>query len=53
MKYTIAKVTDIDKILEISSAPGYSKHHTGKAVDLSCGDYYGLTQSFSKTSCYY
>ena len=44
--------TDILKILEVSSAPGYSKHHTGKALDFSCGNYYHLDNSFKNTNCF-
>ena len=43
---------DILKILEVSSAPGYSKHHTGKALDFSCGNYYHLNNSFKNTNCF-
>jgi len=26
---------DIDRILQVSAAPGYSEHHTGRALDLT------------------
>jgi D-alanyl-D-alanine carboxypeptidase len=40
------------KILRVSSPPGYSKHHTGMAVDFSCGNSFALTQAFSQSICY-
>lgn len=39
----------IDKTLEITAVPGYSRHHTGYTVDLWCED--GST-AFLLSSCY-
>ena len=39
----------IDKTLEITAVPGYSRHHTGYTVDLWCED--GST-AFLTSSCY-
>lgn len=41
----------IDEILIVSSIPGYSKHHSGYAVDFGCGNDY-LVYSFNETECY-
>jgi LAS superfamily LD-carboxypeptidase LdcB len=41
----------IDKTLEISSIPAYSKHHSGYAVDFGCGNDY-LVYTFNETECY-
>ncbi len=43
-----AKINDI---LEVSSIPGYSKHHTGYTVDLACNSY-DLSNAFMNTPCY-
>ncbi len=39
-------------VLKTRSIPGYSKHHTGYAVDLSCGDDAKLSHSFRESACY-
>jgi len=41
----------IDLILSQSSIPGYSKHHSGRAIDFGC-DNYVLENSFVNTKCY-
>lgn len=41
----------LDSILEASSVPGYSKHHTGYTVDIACNSY-ELTNAFMNTTCY-
>lgn len=41
----------INSILEVSSIPGYSRHHSGYTVDFGCGNDY-LVYSFATTSCY-
>lgn len=41
----------IDTTLKVSALPGYSKHHTGYAVDFGCGDDY-LVYTFASTNCY-
>ncbi len=41
----------IDTVLKVSSIPGYSKHHSGYAVDFGCGNDY-LVYSFNTTNCY-
>ncbi len=41
----------IDSILMVSSAPGYSKHHSGYTFDIGCNNY-ELTNAFMQTSCY-
>lgn len=41
----------LDTVLEVSSIPGYSKHHSGYAVDFACGNDY-LVYEFSETECY-
>lgn len=41
----------IKKVLTRSAIPGYSKHHSGYAVDFGCSNDY-LVYSFSETECY-
>jgi len=41
----------IDEVLAISAIPGYSKHHSGYAVDFGCGNEY-LVYTFEQTNCY-
>ncbi|MAQ77295.1 hypothetical protein CL684_02105 [Candidatus Campbellbacteria bacterium] len=41
----------LDSVLAVSSIPGYSKHHSGYAVDFGCGNDY-LVYSFAETECY-
>lgn len=43
--------TNLDAIFAVSALPGYSKHHTGYAVDFGCGNDY-LVYSFADTNCY-
>jgi hypothetical protein len=40
----------LNQVLTTRSIPGYSKHHTGYTMDLSCGNT-GLTR-FGSTECY-
>lgn len=41
----------LDTVLNVSAIPGYSKHHSGYAVDFACGNDY-LVYEFSETPCY-
>ncbi len=41
----------INEVLNRSALPGYSKHHSGYAVDFGCGVDY-LVYDFATTSCY-
>lgn len=40
----------VDKVLQTYAPPGYSRHHTGYTIDLTCGTN-GLT-NFATTVCY-
>jgi len=40
----------IDDVLQTTSIPGYSRHHTGYAVDFKCGD--EDFNFFANTSCF-
>ena len=39
----------IDEILKISAAPGYSEHHSGRAIDLTAPGYAALEEEFEKS----
>jgi D-alanyl-D-alanine carboxypeptidase len=40
------------EILNVSAAPGFSEHHTGHAIDISCPDSPPLEQSFENTQAF-
>ena len=42
----------IDRILTSSTAPGYSEHHTGDAIDLSTPDSRSLSPEFAETDAF-
>lgn len=42
---------ELDMVFTKTAPPGYSKHHTGYAVDFGCGDSYNVFE-FLETECY-
>ncbi len=42
----------IDDILRVNAAPGYSEHHTGRAVDLGVAGEKPLTEDFEDTAAF-
>ena len=42
----------IDRILTVSAAPGFSQHHSGRALDLKAPDSGVLEQDFAETHAY-
>lgn len=42
----------LDDILQVSAAPGFSEHHTGRAIDITTPSATPLEQSFAQTSAY-
>jgi len=42
----------IDEILKVSAAPGYSEHHTGRALDITDGASKPLETEFAQTKAY-
>ena len=42
----------IDEICRVSACPGYSEHHTGRAVDIDTPDNPGLGESFERTTAF-
>jgi zinc D-Ala-D-Ala carboxypeptidase len=43
---------DLDKILSVCAPPGYSEHHTGRALDLSTDGVENLTEEFENTTAF-
>jgi len=39
----------IEQILTVNAAPGYSEHHSGRAIDLGTDDCLALTEDFEET----
>jgi D-alanyl-D-alanine carboxypeptidase len=43
---------EIGNILQVSAAPGYSEHHTGRALDLTTPGYPVLEEEFEKSDAF-
>lgn len=43
---------EIKEILNVSAAPGYSEHHTGRAIDISCPTSPPLEECFENTEAF-
>ena len=43
---------DIETILKVNAAPGYSEHHTGQAVDIATPGSRPLTEEFETTAAF-
>jgi D-alanyl-D-alanine carboxypeptidase len=48
----LAAGLSLDEILAVSAPPGYSEHHTGRAVDLSTPGCRSLTAEFEQTPAF-
>ena len=42
----------IDQILRVSTLPGFSEHHTGRAIDINTPGCLPLTETFEPTAAY-
>lgn len=42
----------IEQILRVSALPGFSEHHTGRAVDIGTSETPPLTEAFEQTSAF-
>ena len=42
----------IDEILKVNAAPGYSEHHSGRALDLTCPGAACLEESFEDSPAF-
>jgi len=43
---------DIEQILQVSAAPGYSEHHTGRALDITTPGYAVLEEDFERSEAF-
>lgn len=48
----LAQGQTIDEILKVSAAPGYSEHHTGRALDLNTPGCEALSEAFDQTDAF-
>ncbi|HET7921275.1 MAG TPA: M15 family metallopeptidase [Gammaproteobacteria bacterium] len=48
----LARGEALDAILRVIAAPGYSEHHTGRALDLTAPGLPPLEESFENTECF-
>jgi D-alanyl-D-alanine carboxypeptidase len=48
----LARGETIDAILAVNAAPGYSEHHTGRALDLTTPGCTPLTESLAETDAF-
>lgn len=48
----IAQGLELDEILKVSAAPGFSEHHSGRAVDITTPDTPALEEGFAHTKAY-
>jgi len=52
LRNKLDKGLSIEQILEVSAAPGYSEHHSGRAVDFSTPHYPVLEESFAASEAF-
>ena len=48
----LAQGLTLDEILHVNAAPGYSEHHTGRAVDIATRGCPPLTEAFDTTEAF-
>ncbi|MGB0134329.1 M15 family metallopeptidase [Dokdonella sp.] len=42
----------MEEILRVSAAPGYSEHHSGRVVDITCPGFEALEEEFEKSPAF-
>ncbi len=52
LKNKLAKGQNIDAILLVNAAPGYSEHHTGRAIDITTAGCEPLSEAFENTAAF-
>ena len=52
LKRKLERGQSIDEILRVSAAPGYSEHHSGRAVDLTTPGFAALEEEFEHSSAF-
>ncbi len=50
--HSIENTDDIESIFKLSAPPGYSEHHSGKAIDIGTMGCKPLSQEFAQTTAY-
>src|SRR5258708_23855483 len=48
----LAAGQSIENILRLAAAPGFSEHHTGRALDIGSPEHLELNQNFAQTPAY-
>ena len=48
----VARGQAIDSILRLVAAPGFSEHHTGRALDIGSPEHLELDEHFARTAAY-
>jgi D-alanyl-D-alanine carboxypeptidase len=48
----LKKGDELNKILQVLAAPGYSQHHTGLALDIGTGTNIDVTEAFEHTDAF-
>lgn len=48
----IARGLDMAQILDVSAAPGYSEHHSGRAVDITTPGFTALDEEFEQSPAF-
>ncbi len=52
LKRKLERGHSIDEILRVSAAPGYSEHHSGRALDLTAPGVAALEEEFEESSAF-
>lgn len=52
IRLKLANGRSLDEILQVNAPPGCSEHHTGRAIDIGCGDRPTLDDSFETTDAF-
>lgn len=52
IRLRLARGDRIEEILELAAAPGFSEHHTGRALDIGSPDEVKLSEDFGRTTAF-
>ena len=52
LRNKLEKGQSMEQVLRVSAAPGYSEHHSGRAVDLTTPDFPVLEESFADSTAF-
>jgi D-alanyl-D-alanine carboxypeptidase len=52
IRQKLARGQPLDAILQVNAPPGYSEHHSGRAVDVGCRGTPPLEEDFDRTGAY-